>query len=297
MGYLHINNLYKDQAVLMFKYVYSLEKIHGTSSHIAYHGNETKDKIEFFSGGEKYANFIALFNINELEKKFEELFGEQYVVVFGETYGGSQQSMSHTYGKQLKFIAFDVRVGNEEGKGSWLDVPHAHDICIKLGLEFVHYVKIPTEIDELDKERDAPSVQAKRNGISEDRPREGIVIRPLIEVRRNNGDRIIAKHKGEAFKERQNVPKVKPGADLEVLKEADKIVEEWVTPMRLEHVLDKHPEITSIEHTKSLINAMVEDIFREGEGEIIKERETASAIGKKTAWLWKQKLMNNLKKY
>lgn len=34
MGYMHIDNLYKDARVLSFKHVYALEKIHGTSAHI-----------------------------------------------------------------------------------------------------------------------------------------------------------------------------------------------------------------------------------------------------------------------
>jgi hypothetical protein len=34
MGYAHINNLYKDQEILIFKHVWALEKIHGTSAHI-----------------------------------------------------------------------------------------------------------------------------------------------------------------------------------------------------------------------------------------------------------------------
>ena len=49
MGYLHIPNLYKAQEILMFKRCYALEKIHGTSAHIAWDGNH----IRFFSGGER----------------------------------------------------------------------------------------------------------------------------------------------------------------------------------------------------------------------------------------------------
>ena len=34
MGYMHINNLYKDQTLMMFKEVFCLEKVHGSSSHL-----------------------------------------------------------------------------------------------------------------------------------------------------------------------------------------------------------------------------------------------------------------------
>ncbi len=39
-------------------------------------------------------------------------------------------------------------------------------------------------------------------------PREGVVCRPLIELRTNNGERLICKHKGEKFEERATPQKV-----------------------------------------------------------------------------------------
>ena len=63
MGYLHIHNLYKDQTILLFKEVYALEKIHGTSSHITFTREtatlapEIPPKLTFFSGGESHQRF------------------------------------------------------------------------------------------------------------------------------------------------------------------------------------------------------------------------------------------------
>lgn len=34
MSYMHIDNLYKSQTLLMFRECYALEKIHGTSAHV-----------------------------------------------------------------------------------------------------------------------------------------------------------------------------------------------------------------------------------------------------------------------
>ncbi len=45
MSYLHIDNLYRSQDILLFRECYALEKIHGTSAHVAYHNGEVK----FFS--------------------------------------------------------------------------------------------------------------------------------------------------------------------------------------------------------------------------------------------------------
>ena len=57
MGYLHIRNLYQDQDILLFKECYALEKIHGTSAHIAWDG-----ELKFFAGGCNHDRFCALFN-------------------------------------------------------------------------------------------------------------------------------------------------------------------------------------------------------------------------------------------
>ena len=67
MGYQHITNLYKNKSVLMFKEVYALEKVHGTSAHISYRQNQ----LFFSPGGEKLVNFTKLFDQDELFEKFK----------------------------------------------------------------------------------------------------------------------------------------------------------------------------------------------------------------------------------
>lgn len=280
MGYLHISNLYKDTTILLFRECYAMEKIDGTSAHITW-----KDgKVTFFSGGVEHENFVKLFNESLLEQKFLELFGEMDTTIFGEAYGGKVQGMSNTYGKDLKFIVFDVKVGE-----NWLDVPNAEDVATKFGLDFVPYNKVSTDLEILDKERDSDSVQAVRNGCGPGKLREGVVLRPLVELRMNNGSRVIVKHKGDAFKETKTKREVNPDK-LQVLEEANKIAIEWVTPMRLNHVLDKLGNPTEIEKTKEVIQAMIEDVNREAEGEIVQSKEANQAIGKLTAKLYKEKI-------
>jgi hypothetical protein len=60
--------------------------------------------------------------------------------------------------------------------------------------------------------------------------------------------------------------------------------------MRLEHVLDKLPEATEMKHTGLVIKAMIEDILREGEGEIKESKAVTKAIGARAAKLWKAKV-------
>lgn len=245
-------------------------------------------RIKYFSGGEDYNRFIQLFDNDALVIKFSELFVDSNAIIYGEAYGGKQQGMSNTYGKQLKFAAFDVSVND-----LWLEVPKAENVCNVLNIEFVDYVKVPTDLQALNIERDKPSVQSKRNGIEDDRLREGIVLRPLIEVITKNGNRIIAKHKRDEFKETKT-PREVSSEQLKVLEDAKAIADEWVTEMRLHHVLDKLPKGINIESTNLVIKSMIEDVYREAKGEIIENKDTNRAIGAKAVELFKNKLKNNI---
>lgn len=283
MGYLHIGNLYKDQRVLMFKECYAMEKVHGTSAHIAWR----EGRLHFFSGGERLDPFVALFDQAKLKEGFEKL-GCPEVTVYGEAYGGRCQGMKDTYGDKLAFIAFDVKIGE-----TFIDVPNMAQVAERLGLEVVPWEKVSTDVAVLDAIRDRPSEVAARRGCGSDKLREGIVIRPLVEVTTSNGARVIAKHKGAAFEERATPPKVDDPEKLVVLANSAAIALEWVTDMRLTHVLDKlkpKGDVFAMEDTGNVIAAMVEDVLREAKGEIVESKETKAAIGKRAAQLFKQRV-------
>ncbi len=291
MGYLHIDNLYKSQEILEFKSCYALEKIHGTSAHVYWRNGA----LGFFSGGESHERFVTVFDAMQLALKFQERFAiTDTVTVYGEAYGGKCQHMSKTYGDALRFVAFDVQVGE-----SWLSVPQAAECVAFLGLEFVDYALVSTDLAALDAERDKPSTQAVRNGIAESKIREGVVLRPPFEVTLNNGRRVIAKHKRDEFSERG-----RPKVDLdpskrEMLAGAEAIALEWVTPMRLEHVVDHvlaarwNKEIT-MQDTPLVIAAMVEDVTRESAGEIVDNQAARKAISQRTVMLFKKRFQSSL---
>ena len=303
MGYLSISNLYRPEAqcILQFRTLFALEKIHGTSAHVEY--RPADNRIRYFSGGASHSQFVSLFNETELLEKFKNLGipADKSITVYGEAYGGSQQGMSHTYGKQLKFAAFDVQIGD-----CWLDVAKAEALVKTLGLEFVYYVvcsmvKQPTDanwdssisLTEIDAERDRPSMQAVRNGVSTMEQymqglgpkREGIVLRPPFEVTKNNGSRVIAKHKGDEFKETATPRPVVDPAKLKVLEDATAVADEWVTATRLEHVLQKIPDY-DMDKVPVVINNMTEDVLREGSGEIVDSPAVRKAIGRKAATMF-----------
>lgn len=298
MSYLSIVNLYKAKEILEFKWVWALEKVHGSSAHVAW-----KDKkLEFFSGGTSQVMFEKLFDHAALTAAFEKL-GHAEVTVYGEAFGGKCQGMSDTYGKELRFIAFDVCVVNRNvadppdpyeplAHAVWLDVPNAYEVATGLGIAFVPFEKVSTDVTALDAIRDRSSQVAESLGFP-GKPREGVVLRPPFEVRLNNRHRVITKHKGEAFKERENVPKVASPEALAVLEGAQQIADEWVTEMRLTHVLDKlsigRPPL-EIQDTPLVKTAMVADVLREAAGEIVPGRDVERAIGNATAKMFRKRI-------
>ena len=295
----HVENLYrpKAQTILLFKRCYALEKIHGTASGLLF--TPLTNTISFQSGGESHERFVSLFNQEQLLQSFKDLSisNDKTVKIFGESYAGKQQGMSHTYGPTLKFIVFDVQIGD-----NFLSVPDAEQVAKKLGLEFVHYVEVSTDLKELDAQRDAPSIQAVRNGVSTQEnfiagkgpKREGIVLRPLVEMTTNDNQRVICKHKGNDFKETATPRAVVDPTQLKVLNDANAVANEWVVNERLLHVLDKLPG-HCMEKMRDIIMAMQEDVHREGKGEIIWSEAVAKAISKKTVEMYKAFLKSQIK--
>ena len=282
MGYLKIPNLYKSQEILLFKECFALQKIHGTSCHLSFKDGQLK----FFSGGVNHEDFVKLFDQDFILKVMPE-YGN--ITVYGEGYGGKCQKMSDTYGKNLKFVAFDVKIND-----SWLNVPAAESVVKSLGLEFVYYERIPTTMEEIDRMRDMYSVQGVRNGIPK-MPEEGVVLRPLVEMTLNNGSRVICKHKKDSFRETKKVRQVTDPTKLEKLVKAQEIADEWVTPMRLNHVVDKIELNIDICNISSIIPVMIEDIKIESEGEVEWSKECEKAIGNTTAKLVKTMCKENIK--
>lgn len=294
MGYLKIENLYKNTEIIdLFKECYALEKIHGTSAHVKFQLNQVKPdgELTFFSGGETHENFIKLWDHDDLTERFRK-FGSHIlyegITFFGEAYGGRQQGMSGTYGPDLKFIVFDVKIGN-----LWLSVPKAAKIADDMGFEFVHWIRGPANLEFLNEWRDADSTQAIRNGMGPGKKREGIVVRPLIELRKNNGKRLIVKHKRNDFRETR-LPRKIGRKKLEILTKAREIAQEWVTPMRMVHVLDKLKasgvDVTEMSSTGQVVRAMIADVKAEAEGEVEWSREAEKEIGKAAARYYKQQV-------
>lgn len=307
MGYISIECLYKHQDVIsQFPEWWALEKVHGTSAHLELRDNadgaDSCGALRFFSGGAEYKQFRATFDERKILENYRKLRGMlsptaaaetkgAKIIIYGEAYGGKMQKMMDTYGTTLKFIAFDVKVGD-----CWLPVLAAVALVEALGLEFVPFRKIPSTIEALNRERDADSEVAVRNGMGLGKLREGVVIRPVsdpsggtLEPLNKFGERIIYKHKRAEFSEHKSPKELgsatHDGKQLELgaisgTKKLVEIADDWVTVMRLEHVLDKLSSQAKDEGKEEkkvfpdqgpswsqVIDAMVEDVRKESKGE------------------------------
>lgn len=273
-----------------------MEKLHGTSAHVGYRApgvGAPEERLFFFPGGEKLDAFRACFDEAALLEAFRAL-GYSSATVYGEAYGGRCQGMKATYGDKLRFACFDIDVG--EG---WLCVPHAAQVASKLGLEFVHWELGPATQAWLDAQRDAPSVQAKRNGCGDGKQREGIVVRPPVEMFAAGGERVIAKYKALAFEEtRGGRTAANPGKGEAILA-GRAVADEWVTDMRLTHVLDKLMAARAegekdrgwdLPDIPSVIAAMIGDVTVEGAGQVEMGHEARKAVGTATVRLFKRRL-------
>lgn len=305
MGYRKIPNLYKPEtakAILSLEFCYAMEKIHGTSANITL----GPEGLKLFSGGIQHERFKELLigrfgDLLELEAKINKamFLTEQLCIkatIYGELYGGKCQKMSDVYGP-LNFVAFEVQLFPAGEEPKWLNVPTANYFCAMANIPFVHWERGPATLEWLDAQRDKPSMQAKLNGMGV-KYGEGIVVRPTQESYRDKwGNRLLAKHKSEKYRECRT-PR-KPDPEKMVRWEgAQKVAGEFVVPERLNHVLDalrvSGLEANDVCHTGKVVKAMLDDIKVEEGDEIEWTPEVSKAIGAKTAKMFIGRVRSNV---
>jgi hypothetical protein len=279
MGYMHIENLYKNKKILLFKKCYATEKIDGTSAHIGY--NRDLDKLDTFAGTQSF-QFYEQYKTDiwkEKLKKFCLTHQTNKITIYGEWYGGGIQG-NRFYGEDKKFIAFDVKIDDY-----WINVKNASLVATSLGLDFVPFEIVDTDETSLINVRSKPSEIAKKAGF--DHIREGVVLHPLEEVRLNDNSRIMCKYKNDDFSEIKHEPKPFDPEQAKILEKANEIVEQFVTYNRLKHVIQTVP-LHSNDDFGAIIRAMAEDVKREGDGEFVDfNKQVVKLIGKKTIELIK----------
>lgn len=168
------------------------EKIDGTNIRIMWDGHKVS-----FGGRTERAQIPShlvnklneLFLTDESEQLFEQKFGEMEVILFGEGYGYKIQN-GGLYRSDVSFILFDVMInGNYQPRDSVVD------IAMTFGLEIVPIV-LTGDIDDA-----VEFVKNKPKSTIGKAPMEGVVGRPLVEMKDRTGNRVIVKIKVKDFTE------------------------------------------------------------------------------------------------
>lgn len=170
------------------------EKIDGTNIGIVWDGHG----VSFQGRTERAQIPSTLVNrLNELfggevnEELFEQLFGEEEVILFGEGYGAKIQKGGGLYKSDgVDFILFDIYMPK---KDLWLRREALEDIAQTFKIQVVPEIMVST-LDEA-----ITYVKSKPMSTIGTAPMEGLVCKPVIEIRNRMGKRVVVKVKVKDF--------------------------------------------------------------------------------------------------
>ena len=112
-----------------------------------------------------------------------------YACLYGEGYGPKIQKGGGNYRKDQSFVLFDVKIGNW-----WLQRKDVESIAGELGIDIVPIIGDGSLKDMVE------MMMTGFNSTWGDFKAEGIVARPMIELKARSGQRIITKIKYNDFK-------------------------------------------------------------------------------------------------
>ena len=170
------------------------EKVDGTNIGVVWDGH----KVSFQGRTEKAQIPSSIVNrLNELfggsvnEELFEQKFGEKEAILFGEGYGQKIQAVGNYYKSDgVDFILFDVYMPQSD---LWLKRDAIEDIAKAFGVDAVPII-FRGNIDDA-----VRFVKSKPLSTIGSAPMEGVVGRPMVEVKNRKGERIIVKVKVKDF--------------------------------------------------------------------------------------------------
>ena len=165
---------------------YFTEKIDGTNIRIHWDGH----RVEFAGRTDRaqipkpLMDYLTnIFSSMEAEEMFEQKFGETDVILFGEGYGPGIQK-GGAYRDDVSFILFDVLIGD-----TWLKRDSVEDIATAFGIDIVPIIFVGNIKKAVD------FVKTKPKSTIGTANMEGIVGRPVIEMKDRLGKRVIVKIK------------------------------------------------------------------------------------------------------
>ena len=190
-------NIYRDETVEFLKDIdwEFTEKIDGTNIRIVWDGH----KVSYFGRTDKAQipsqlmnRLIELFGGNTNEEMFEQKFGETPVMLIGEGYGAKIQKGGGDYREDNDFILFDVCIND-----NYLSRESVRDIANYFNIDSVPVIMVGKLQDGIDYVKSKPK---SKIGKAE---AEGLVARPLLELKDKRGERIIVKIKVRDFEEKE----------------------------------------------------------------------------------------------
>lgn len=175
------------------------EKIDGTNIRVSWCKPEPAPPVLQFSGRTNAAHIPAplvnrlneLFTNEIMDRAFPDLEDGELITLYGEGYGKGIQKGGDLYKPNgVDFILFDVRVGD-----LWLKRDAVESVARNLGIDIVPVMSAGSLLNAIELVRGGfDSVIAAVN-----RPAEGLVVRPAIELLDRQGRRIITKIKTRDF--------------------------------------------------------------------------------------------------
>ena len=167
------------------------EKVDGTNIRVRWDGH----KVEFGGRTDKaqipgalLSKLNEMFMTTEAEELFEQTWGDKEVILFGEGYGPKIQNGGE-YRSDVSFILFDVLVGDNYQERKWVE-----KTAQMFNIDVVPIVLTGTIQDGINYVMKHPKSTMGTAMM------EGVVGRPMIELRDRRGERVIVKIKWEDFK-------------------------------------------------------------------------------------------------
>lgn len=167
------------------------EKIDGTNIRVHWDGHKVTfgGRTERAQIPAKLVEFLnTTFGGETNAQLFEQTFGEKEVTLYGEGYGPGIQGVGGQYRNDVSFILFDVLIGD-----FWLRRTDVFDIAKTFGIDMVPVIGYGTLSEAVE------FVNLQPKSAIGNAPMEGIVARPMVEVRDRMGSRVIVKVKVRDF--------------------------------------------------------------------------------------------------
>lgn len=279
--YPHIENIEEVPEVFELSEVIVTEKVHGSAARIGVIDGRLRlggRKLEFTDirpDTREGLCFIQWVLDTGLDKKVIEAFSGHDVILYGEWHGsGTPKKGWPQVQKGIRYInGNDLRIFDVKVDGKYVPQDEVASWAAKVGLKTMPILyRGKPDMKIFDSLIDTMSRVGEENGIVDpENTIEGIVIRPPEFVWDEKRRPIMAKYKIGKWAERasaQKHPKTLPKERV-VIPGASEFAKEFVTEMRLEHILDQLRE-AGIPIDKSslgeVMKRMGQDIKREGIG-------------------------------